>query len=248
MAQRDHVKRERTRSQNKGSNNKKKKAARSVSSMMLIIAIGILVVFASGLYYIKHSNKVAPPQTELQTKKNDKDTLPPKPEDRWRYIKELENRQAAMTPGLSSVENSTATSSLTAEQKKILNQVQTDMRPSNTNLPATYNQQVAPSTNNGVFIPPKVATKPVQTPSISPTAIPSTPDSWLLQCGSFKNQDQAESVRVKLAFAGISSRITTSGGWYRVILGPYANRQAVNVMLPRLEGAGVSGCITLAPK
>lgn len=249
MAQRDHVKRERTRSQNNGPNNKKKKkAARSVSSMMLIIAVGLLVVFAGGLYYIKHINKVVPPQAELPTQQNNKETLPPKPEDRWRYIKELENRQTAMTPGLSGVENSTTVSSLTTEQKKILNQVQADMRPANTNLPATYNQQVAPSTNDGAFIPAKTTAKPAQTPSTPPTTVPSAPGSWLLQCGSFKNQEQAESVHARLAFAGIASRITNSGDWYRVMLGPYANREAVNAMLPRLSGAGVAGCITLAPK
>ena len=69
---------------------------------------------------------------------------------------------------------------------------------------------------------------------------------WVIQCGSFKSMDQAESVRAQLAFGGIESRIITSGGWNRVMLGPYAVRAGADKSLQNLKGAGVSNCIPIA--
>lgn len=47
--------------------------------------------------------------------------------------------------------------------------------------------------------------------------------------------EPAESVRAQLAFAGIESRITSNGGWNRIMLGPYSNRAAADKMLQRLR-------------
>lgn len=69
---------------------------------------------------------------------------------------------------------------------------------------------------------------------------------WMVQCGSFKAVDQAESIRAQLAFAGIESRITSGGGWNRVVLGPYNSKAAADKALQRLQGAGQSGCIPLS--
>jgi cell division protein FtsN len=62
---------------------------------------------------------------------------------------------------------------------------------------------------------------------------------WLIQCGTFKAADQAESVRAQLAFSGIESRIANSGGWKRVMLGPYATRASADKSLQDLRGSGV---------
>jgi len=69
---------------------------------------------------------------------------------------------------------------------------------------------------------------------------------WVIQCGSYKVMDQAESVRAQLAFGGVESRIATSGGWNRVMLGPYPNRASADKSLQNLRGSGVSNCIPLA--
>lgn len=69
---------------------------------------------------------------------------------------------------------------------------------------------------------------------------------WMVQCGSFRATDQAESVRARLAFEGIESHITTGDGWNRVILGPYSSRETVDKTLARLHGVGMSSCITRA--
>jgi cell division protein FtsN len=69
---------------------------------------------------------------------------------------------------------------------------------------------------------------------------------WMVQCGSFKRTDQAESIRAQLAFEGFESRITTGGGWNRVVIGPYNSRSSADSTLKRLRGSGHSNCIPLA--
>jgi cell division protein FtsN len=47
----------------------------------------------------------------------------------------------------------------------------------------------------------------------------------MIQCGSFKGAEQAETVRAQLAFEGFSSRITTNNGWNRVVIGPLKGKR-----------------------
>ena len=68
---------------------------------------------------------------------------------------------------------------------------------------------------------------------------------WLIQCGSFKGTAQAESARASLAFEGFESRITTGGGWNRVVIGPYSEHTKVESIVKQLRGAGHANCITL---
>ncbi len=42
----------------------------------------------------------------------------------------------------------------------------------------------------------------------------------VVQCGSFRTAEQAESVQATLAFSGIESRVSAGGGWHRIVLGP----------------------------
>ncbi len=58
---------------------------------MVAIAAAVLVTFIGGLYFITHHKKEE--SETLQSQKVTGNGLPPKPEERWRYIKELESRQ-----------------------------------------------------------------------------------------------------------------------------------------------------------
>ena len=49
--------------------------------------------------------------------------------------------------------------------------------------------------------------------------------SWMIQCGSFKGAEQAETVRAQLAFEGFASHITTNNGWNRVVIGPLQRKR-----------------------
>lgn len=273
---------------------------------MVVLAVAVLVVFVGGLYFIahnKHEEAAVMPTHPVRPGNG----LPPKPEERWRYIKELENRQMGVTTPTEptaggQVESKTQ---LTPEQRQLLDQMQADMRQTPTQLsevpyndpnqatqthmlPAqrqaqqqqqtvqtqprqvqpqpTYTPQtqpvrapqaqaqtqpVQPKPKPQVKEPVKEAPK-AQQPAAITEAAPEKPKAqektqhFMVQCGSFKGTDQAESQRAKLAFEGFEGRITTGGGWNRVVIGPYNSRSGADSTLSRLKSAGISGCIPLA--
>lgn len=298
-----------------------------ISKTMVALAVAVLVVFIGGLYFITH-NKPEDAAILPTHPVRPGNGLPPKPEERWRYIKELENRQmgvAAPTEPTAGGEVQTKTQ-LTPEQRQLLEQMQADMRqqpttlsevpyndPSqatrtaptqhktptqqpyvqppayqqNTQQPVTTHRNVQPVVPQQPVRAPQaqVQTQPVHAPQAQaqtqpvrapqaqaqtqpvqpkpkpkeqqqPAAITQvTPEKpkeqektqhFMVQCGSFKGSEQAESQRAKLAFEGFEGRITTGGGWNRVVIGPYNNRSGADGTLSRLKSAGISGCIPLA--
>ncbi|MBS9442760.1 cell division protein FtsN [Photorhabdus heterorhabditis] len=261
MAQRDYVSRGRSNPRRKNTD-KKKHQTQGLPKTTLAVAIALVVIFIGGLYFITHNKQESAPDT-LPKHPQQNHGLPPKPEERWRYIKELENRPVGIAtprdPSSSGQINSQT--QLTAEQRQLLEQMQADMQQPATSLPEVPYNGVQVPRSQVIIKPPAETQQPLearlqpqqqvqvqtiqpQTPSVE-TSKPKPAESaqrMILQCGSFRNMDQAESVRARLAFAGIESQITTGGGWHRVILGPYSKSTAEK-MQERLKGAGVPGCI-----
>ncbi|GAL59958.1 cell division protein FtsN [Pseudescherichia vulneris NBRC 102420] len=291
---------------------------------MVAIAAAVLVAFLGGLYFITHHKKEE--SETLQSQKVTGNGLPPKPEERWRYIKELESRQ----PGVRAPTEPSAggevmnPDQLTNEQRQLLEQMQADMRqqptqlnevPWNEQTPAQRQQTLqrqrqvqqfqqqqtqqqtqqqwaaaAPKTQPRLTEQPQTRTvqsaqaprqtqqpKPaansqpyqdlLQTPAHTAAAAPKTQQAapvtrepeaakpaaekkderrWMVQCGSFKGAEQAETVRAQLAFEGFDSRITTNNGWNRVVIGPVKGKDNVDGTINRLKLAGHANCIRLA--
>lgn len=67
----------------------------------------------------------------------------------------------------------------------------------------------------------KVVAKPA-------TEAPKTVGKFGLQCGAFKNKAQAENMQARLAMAGYNARISSSGDWNRVFVGPIGDRAAAS--------------------
>ncbi|WP_413736574.1 cell division protein FtsN [Sodalis sp. RH21] len=339
MAQRDYVGRGKTNTRRKKTNSRKKRTSSGISKTMIALAAAVLITFIGGLYFIAH-NKAEEAVILPSHGNHTSNGLPPKPEERWRYIKELENRQIGVqTPTEPTAGGEVQTpAQLTDEQRQLLEQMQADMRQQPTHLnEVPYNDQVKTSAANHarqqnqplpqnapqqhqapaaaatqaqprqVFSAPVEAQQPRQAPAAqqpprqvfsapqqprqapavqpAPRQAPAAPQPahqapvtavqpspqpkaevraepktepkadkepkekaqrWLIQCGSFKAMDQAESIRAQLAFGGIESRITTSGGWNRVMLGPYPTRAGADKSLQSLKGSGVSNCIPIA--
>ncbi|WP_227136211.1 cell division protein FtsN [Kosakonia radicincitans] len=330
MAQRDYVRRgQPAPSRRKASNSRKKQRSRSaVSPAMVAIAAAVLVAFIGGLYFITHHKKEE--SEALQNQKVTGNGLPPKPEERWRYIKELESRQ----PGVLAPTEPSAggevknPDQLTDEQRQLLAQMQADMRQQPTQLnEVPWNEQTPeqrqqtlqrqrqaqqqqqpqwtqtqpvqqPRTQTRVVEQPvqqqparTTATAPrqtqtqtqqqpkaaatsqpyqdlLQTPPHTTAAQPKAQQAapitreaeapktqtaekkddrrWMIQCGSFKGQEQAETVRAQLAFEGFDSRITSNNGWNRVVLGPVKGKENADSTISRLKMAGHTNCIRLA--
>lgn len=276
---------------------------------MIGLAVAVLVTFAGGLWFLAHHKKDDVPV--IPDHKANGNGLPPKPEERWKYIKELENRQVTVpTPTEPSAGGEVQShTQLTDEQRQLLEQMQADMRQSPTQLnevpwneqtPAQRQQtlqlqrqqqqqqqrqqqqqqqlqmqsrqqtqqsaparqptqpsqpahQTQPSARPAPQPQPRqtqqpapVTREPAQETAKKPAEKPASSQRWMVQCGSFKGTDQAESVRAGLAFEGFESRITTGGGWNRVVIGPYKDRSSADSTLKRLRGNGHSNCIPLA--
>ncbi len=321
MAQRDYVRRGQSAGtrRKKSNTRSKQRSLPSVSPTMVAIAAAVLVTFIGALYFITHHKK-----DESETLPGHKVTgngLPPKPEERWRYIKELENRQtgvrAPTEPSAGGeVQNK---DQLTSEQRQLLEQMQADMRQQPTQLNEVPWNEQTPEQRQSTLQRQKIIqqqqaqqqqfnTQPVtaqprpvqqsqpvaqqprpvqqqqrttasqqpyqdllQTPphtqqrAAAQTAQPAAPITreevvkqapapqdkpkdekrWMVQCGSFKGAEQAETVRAQLAFEGFDSRITTNNGWNRVVIGPIKGKEKADGTISQLKMAGHSNCIRL---
>jgi len=321
VAQRDYVRRGQPAPsrRKKSTSRKKQRNTPAVSPAMVAIAAAVLVTFIGGLYFITHHKK-----EESETLQNQKVTgngIPPKPEERWRYIKELESRQ----PGVRAPTEPSAggevlnADQLTNEQRQLLAQMQADMRQQPTQLNEVpwneqtpeqrqqtlqrqrqvqqqqwnntqqqaqqprqrvteqpYQQQQTRTAQAAPVQQPKAQPKPaaqqpyqdlLQTPAHTTAAQPKTQPAapitnetqppkqtaekkderrWMVQCGSFKGAEQAETVRAQLAFEGFNSRITTNNGWNRVVIGPVKGKENADNTISRLKVAGHTNCIRLA--
>jgi len=321
VAQRDYVRRGQPAPsrRKKSTSRKKQRNTPAVSPAMVAIAAAVLVTFIGGLYFITHHKK-----EESETLQNQKVTgngIPPKPEERWRYIKELESRQ----PGVRAPTEPSAggevlnADQLTNEQRQLLAQMQADMRQQPTQLNEVpwneqtaeqrqqtlqrqrqvqqqqwnnaqqqarqprpraaeqpYQQQQTRTAQAAPVQQPKAQPKPaaqqpyqdlLQTPAhttaAQPKPQPAAPITnetqppkqtaekkderrWMVQCGSFKGAEQAETVRAQLAFEGFNSRITTNNGWNRVVIGPVKGKENADNTISRLKVAGHTNCIRLS--
>ncbi|SLM09073.1 cell division protein FtsN [Escherichia coli O127:H6] len=256
---------------------------------MVAIAAAVLVTFIGGLYFITHHKKEE--SETLQSQKVTGNGLPPKPEERWRYIKELESRQPGVrAPTEPSAGGEVKTpEQLTPEQRQLLEQMQADMRQRQAQQLAeqqrlaqqsrtteqSWQQQTRTSQAAPVQAQPRQSkpastqqpyqdllqtpahttaqSKPQQAAPVAraadapkPTAEKKDERRWMVQCGSFRGAEQAETVRAQLAFEGFDSKITTNNGWNRVVIGPVKGKENADSTLNRLKMAGHTNCIRLA--
>lgn len=272
VAQKDYVGRGRSAPRKKGKTRTKSKAKKGLPTTTLVVAVALVVIFIGGLYFLVSGKKTqegtVPASISPTHVQQVNGGLPPVPQERWRYIKELENRQLDMPnqpyerPQGSSIDPK---AQLTAEQRQLLEQMQSDMQQAPVQLPGIPANGEVPRSRVVMTDPapaptlrmqsetikreqPVITEKPrtaVQTAPIEKPAVEkpkAQSDKWLVQCGSFRDMGPAESVRASLAFAGIESRITSGGGWNRIVLGPYSKDGAQSIR-SRAAGAGVTNCI-----
>lgn len=69
---------------------------------------------------------------------------------------------------------------------------------------------------------------------------------YLMQCGSFRQQQQAEAMRANLALQGLEAQVRASTGknglWYRVILGPYDYKRDAETDRHVIQRVGIGSC------
>ncbi|EFO4683317.1 cell division protein FtsN [Escherichia coli] len=286
MAQRDYVRRSQPAPsrRKKSTSRKKQRNLPAVSPAMVAIAAAVLVTFIGGLYFITHHKKEE--SETLQSQKVTGNGLPPKPEERWRYIKELESRQPGVrAPTEPSAGGEVKTpEQLTPEQRQQTLQRQRQaqqlaeqqrLAQQSRTTEQSWQQQTRTSQAAPVQAQPRQSkpassqqpyqdllqtpahttaqSKPQQAAPVAraadapkPTAEKKDERRWMVQCGSFRGAEQAETVRAQLAFEGFDSKITTNNGWNRVVIGPVKGKENADSTLNRLKMAGHTNCIRLA--
>lgn len=91
-----------------------------------------------------------------------------------------------------------------------------------------------------------IKTLPDQTVEVEVEEQAASDKQYLMQCGSFRQQDQAEQMRAKAAFQGLEAQIRPTDGkngrWYRVIFGPYQSKRVAEKDKHSLRRANISSC------
>ncbi|MCL1052189.1 SPOR domain-containing protein [Shewanella abyssi] len=69
---------------------------------------------------------------------------------------------------------------------------------------------------------------------------------YQMQCGSFRKESQANSLKAIIAFQGLEAQVRkvkgTSGIWYKVVLGPYDKKREAERHRHVLQNSGTNGC------
>ncbi|EGU29644.1 putative cell division protein FtsN [Vibrio ichthyoenteri ATCC 700023] len=67
---------------------------------------------------------------------------------------------------------------------------------------------------------------------------------YIMQCGAYKTEAQADARKLDVAFQGIKSEIRKKDGssWYRVVLGPYALKRDAERDKHKLQRAKIEPC------
>ena len=69
---------------------------------------------------------------------------------------------------------------------------------------------------------------------------------YKMQCGSFKTQRQAETLKARIAFSGLEAQVKSvtskSGTWHKVFLGPYPRKRLAEKDKHKLKRSNINYC------
>jgi cell division protein FtsN len=84
-------------------------------------------------------------------------------------------------------------------------------------------------------------------PPAPPVAKPAAVTQFFLQAGSFRKKEDAEKVRAQIILlgqtAGVESGTVKEETWYRVLVGPFSNREQLTIAQKQLAGGGFSNLL-----
>lgn len=129
------------------------------------------------------------------------------------------------------------------------------LRPANPAAPPAHNNAAAPTGATDSATPaakspaPPVTSKAPKPAAPVQPAKPPKPSSsgprWWLQAGAFRSAGQADSLKARLTLTGLPVKVVSGRGsnnilWYRVRVGPYRDKDAVNRARQRLKNQKIS--------
>lgn len=86
-----------------------------------------------------------------------------------------------------------------------------------------------------------------ETPPPLPTAVKAATTQYFLQAGSFRKQEDADKVKAQIVILGqdvqVESGMVRDETWYRVLVGPFSNREQLTGAQKKLAGNGFSNLL-----
>lgn len=244
MAQRDYVSR---------AKNSRKKKKTTHKGLLVLLGAVVILAFGAGLLLLKQkSPEVALPTPTVETQP--KSVLPSRPEEVWSYIQELETREIPIDNSPSAIEKN---AQLTEEQKKILALLEQDQqnaqkaKSAEGENTASLAKPTPPAKESKENSPKVVDARPdsqqkasantAKPEAVAPTSV--ARKGFGLQCGAFKNKQQAENLQARLAMAGFNSHVSSSADWNRVFIGPLGDRSAANEA--QAKAKSIANCVVI---
>lgn len=209
MAQRDYVSKKCSRL---------KKRSKFAFYFMLGISIIVILLFITLLYFITYNKPAAKPVviTSPEIQKPEM-VLPEKPEERWIYLKQLENPD-------NEKDQSDKTLAISNMKRHLIN---------------TYPVRGTDIPHN--VLPSQVTENTNQTATTG-TLNRATSGQWSVQCGAFKDKHNAEVLKAQIAIAGFSSQIEHKN-LYRVMIGTYKTKNDAEKTIKQLKEFDITHCI-----
>ncbi|TDQ58067.1 cell division protein FtsN [Mesocricetibacter intestinalis] len=263
MVQRDYAVRSNSR--------KKKKAGGLNKPVLLCIAVILVVCFAAGLYLLKEKAQegVAVERT-TDNKLVPKSQLPSRPEEVWSYIKELESRTVP-TDAAQSERNLQLSDKQKEELLRLAERERQQAEEKAKKAEAAANRQeeitvpvesARPAQQSSVSgeelaaaeqrrkeelkrneqLKAEAAKKAEAVKEVKKTESAKSA-KFGLQCGAFKNREQAENLQARLVMTGLNARVNPSADWNRVVIGPIGDRSAASAA--QKQAAAITGCVII---
>ncbi|WP_386688417.1 cell division protein FtsN [Lonepinella sp. MS14437] len=248
---------------------KKKKSGRN-KSLLLAIAAGVVVAFVIGLYLLKEKAPESvtqnPSPVVSEEKDKHKSQLPSRLEETFSYIKELESRsitnnqqaqlsesqkaelkrlqeeEQARQAALDKLKQAEDAKVVPAEQANTAKVVEaTDATSAVSDESKLKAEQERRIMEQKKAEQAKIANAKKEESKKANTA--KSTGKFGLQCGAFNDRAKAESLQARLAMSGLNARITESGKWNRVLVGPIGDRPAA--VSAQQQASAVAGCVVI---
>ncbi len=210
-----------------------KKTAKNTKNIIIASVIIILLSAIAVLWFLKEKAPVQQPVIPTTSQQSENiPSLPSYPEKSYSYIKELQTHEI-------SIDNSEAAlteqAKLSEAQQALLKERQLQEIEKAEKREAETIQQVRQTQELDALILEKSQENTEKKAKVV--------KQFGIQCGAFKNRNQAENMFARLTMEGFEPQITTNSGWNRVIVGPLGNRNVANKAMKKAEK--VADCLVI---
>ncbi|MBV7599562.1 MULTISPECIES: SPOR domain-containing protein [Aeromonas] len=250
-----------------GGRNTKKAAPRRFPVIPALLAGALLVGFGAFLYLINGKGADAPTIEEQVKANKPKAQGNGLPQEKWSYIERLENKQVDIMEPPPQPGVPPPAPTLTLQPEKLPQPVPTDIPQPGTPIgqvqpyqpqpvqpakpaPVTSAQEQVIDRKAELARMEKELRAEQEKAKAAAAQQTAAADSgrYMMQCAALRSQDSAESLKARIAFgAGLSSSLQVvngaNGTVYKVMVGPFSGKPAVDAANRKLQGAGISGCI-----